>query len=106
MFPVSAMLVSAIHTFPQLLILWGGALVTGWSPDPVGLLAGFLGIAIVAVFGTALALVFSAGNVFFRDFRTSSPPSRCSSGRTVPMIYPSRSWRPAASPGPGCTRST
>jgi ABC-2 type transport system permease protein len=88
MFPVSAMLVSAIHTFPQLLILWGGALVTGWSPDPVGLLAGFLGIAIVAVFGTALALVFSAGNVFFRDFQNIVSTFALFIRWTVPMIYP------------------
>jgi len=88
MFPVSAMLVSAIHTFPQLLILWGGALITGWSPDPVGLLAGFLGIAIVAVFGTALALVFSAGNVFFRDFQNIVSTFALFIRWTVPMIYP------------------
>lgn len=88
MFPVSAMLVSAIHTFPQLLILWGGALVTGWSPDPVGLLAGFLGISIVAVFGTALALVFSAGNVFFRDFQNIVSTFALFIRWTVPMIYP------------------
>ncbi|HET7358285.1 MAG TPA: ABC transporter permease [Nocardioidaceae bacterium] len=88
MFPVSAMMVAAIHTFPQLLILWAGALVTGWSPDPVGLLAGFLGIMIVAVFGTGLALIFSAGNVFFRDFQNIVSTFALFIRWTVPMIYP------------------
>jgi ABC-2 type transport system permease protein len=88
MFPVSAMMVSAIHTFPQLLILWAGALITGWTPDPVGLLAGFLGIMIVAVFGTGLALIFSAGNVFFRDFQNIVSTFALFIRWTVPMIYP------------------
>jgi ABC-2 type transport system permease protein len=80
--------VSAIHTFPQLLILWAGALITGWTPDPVGLLAGFLGIMTVAVFGTGLALIFSAGNVFFRDFQNIVSTFALFIRWTVPMIYP------------------
>ena len=35
---------------------------------PEGLAAALLGFGIIMLFGTALALMFSAANVFFRDF--------------------------------------
>ncbi len=92
MFPVAAMLVSAYHTFPQLLILTAGAVMSGWDPgaletaEPV--LAGLLGFAIIAVFGTALALLFSAANVFFRDFQNFVQTVGIFVTWSVPMIYP------------------
>lgn len=88
MFPVASMLVSAYHTFPQLLILLGGALLTGWTPDLVGLGAGLLALAIVTVFGMALALMFSAANVFFRDFQNIVETFAIFVMWSVPMIYP------------------
>jgi ABC-2 type transport system permease protein len=88
MFPVAAVIVSAIHTFPQLLILFVGAIATGWSPDLAGILAGLLGAAIITVFGTALALLFSAANVFFRDFQNIVATFTIFTHWAVPMIYP------------------
>ena len=88
MFPVSAMVVSAYHTFPQIVILLGGALLTGWAPDPAGLGAGLLGAAIIASFGMALALLFSAANVFFRDFENIVETFTVFVTWSVPMIYP------------------
>ena len=41
----------------------------GWTPDPVGARGRCCSaLAIIMVLGTALALLFSAANVFFRDF--------------------------------------
>ena len=40
MFPISSMLVSLYHTFPQSIILLGACLLTGWNPDLVGFGAG------------------------------------------------------------------
>jgi ABC-2 type transport system permease protein len=99
MFPVSAVIVSAIHTFPQLLILFVGAVATGWSPDLAGILAGLLGAAIITVFGTSLALVFSAANVFFRDFQNIVATFTIFIHWAVPMIYPFAKLKDSASMG-------
>lgn len=88
MFPVAAMLVSAYHTIPQGVILLIGCLATGWTPDLVGVLAGLLGFSIFAVFGMALALLFSAANVFFRDFQNIVATLMIFTHWAVPMIYP------------------
>ncbi|HET6627732.1 MAG TPA: ABC transporter permease [Nocardioidaceae bacterium] len=88
MFPVAAMLVSAYHTVPQLVILVIGSIVSGWSPGPLDFLAGLLGFSIIAVFGMALALMFSAANVFFRDFQNIVQTFTIFVTWSVPMIYP------------------
>jgi ABC-2 type transport system permease protein len=88
MFPMAAMLVSAYHTIPQGLILLAGCLATGWTPDTEGMLAGLLGFSIFAVFGMGLALLFSAANVFFRDFSNVVQTLTQFTTFSVPMIYP------------------
>lgn len=88
MFPVSAMLVSAYHTVPQIIILLVGVLFIGWSPEPLDFAAGLLGFTIVAVFGMALALIFSAANVFFKDFQNIVQTFTIFVMWSVPMIYP------------------
>ena len=88
MFPVAAVIVSAVNTFPQLLILFIASVAAGWTPDLVGILAGILGIAIVTVLGTALALLFAGLNVFFRDFQNIVSTFTLFTHWIVPMIYP------------------
>ncbi len=88
MFPVASMLVSAYHMLPMLVILTVACLVVGWSPDLVGLGAGLLGFTLVAVLSTALALLFSAANVFFRDFSNVVQTLNQFVHLAVPMIYP------------------
>jgi ABC-2 type transport system permease protein len=88
MFPVSAVIVSAVNTFPQLLILFVGAVAVGWTPDLEGIVAGVLGIAIITVLGTALALLFAGMNVFFRDFQNIVSTFTLFTHWIVPMIYP------------------
>ena len=88
MFPVAAVIVSAINSFPQLLILMIGSVAVGWTPDPGAILAAVLGLAILTVLGTALALLFSAMNVFFKDFQNIVQTLQLFTHWIVPMIYP------------------
>jgi ABC-2 type transport system permease protein len=88
LFPVASMLVSLYHTFPQILILLAGVLVVGWDPTLYDFAAGLLGFLTIGVFGMALALVFSAANVFFRDFQAIVATFMIFVTWSVPMIYP------------------
>ncbi len=88
MFPVASMLVSLFHVFPQLIILTIACLAYGWSPDLVGMVALGLGFLIAMLFGTAGALLFSAANVFFRDFSSLVSIIQMFIRFSVPMIYP------------------
>lgn len=88
MFPVASMLVSLFHVFPQLVILTVACLAYGWVPDLVGIAALLLGLLIAMVLGTACALMFSAANVFFRDFSNIVNILQLFVRFSVPMIYP------------------
>ena len=88
MFPVASMLVSLYHVGPQLVILVIACVVSGWTPDPVGMGAALLALGIVMVLGTALALLFSTANVFFRDFSSAVSIMTNFVRFGVPMIYP------------------
>jgi len=88
MFPVASMLVSAYHVFPGMVLLMISSTVLGWRPDPVGIAAALLGFAIVMVLGTALALLFSVANVYFRDFSNVVQTLTQFVTFSVPMIYP------------------
>jgi ABC-2 type transport system permease protein len=88
MFPVSSCIVSAVNSFPQLLILFIACVAIGWHPDAEAILAGVLGVAICTVLGIALALLFSAMNVFFRDFQNIVQTFQLFTHWIVPMMYP------------------
>jgi len=87
MFPVSAMLVSLYHVLPATLILVIAALATGWVPDFGTLFGILLGLGIIMVLGTALALMFSVANVFWRDFGSAVGIMTMFVRFGVPMIY-------------------
>ncbi len=88
MFPVASMLVSLFHVGPQLIILTVVCLFYGWAPDPAGMGAMLLALAIIMVLGTSLALLFSVANVFFRDFSSFVNILTNFVRFGVPMIYP------------------
>jgi ABC-2 type transport system permease protein len=69
-------------------ILMLACLGYGWLPDLGGLLAVALALAIIMVLGTALALLFSAANVFFRDWSSVVNILTNFVRFSVPMIYP------------------
>ena len=88
MFPVASMLVSLYHMGPQLVILMVVCAFAGWTPDPIGLLGFVLAIAIIALLGTALALMFSVANVFLRDVSSFVSILTNFVRFGVPMVYP------------------
>jgi ABC-2 type transport system permease protein len=67
-FPVASMLVSLVQMVPGLVVLVAGAAVAGWSPSLLAAGSAALALAIVIALGMAFGLLFSAVNVFFRDF--------------------------------------
>ncbi len=88
MFPVATMLVSLFHVGPQVVILAIACMFYGWVPDPVGMAAFLLAVVIISLLGTASALLFSAANVFFRDFANVVNILNHLVRFGVPMIYP------------------
>lgn len=92
-FPVAAMLVAAYHTLPQVLVLVLFCVVAGWHITWTAVAAGILGMLIVITFALALALFFSALNVFFKDFQNIVQTILQFMHFLVPMMYPfSRVW--------------
>lgn len=67
MFPVSSMLVAAVNTLPQIVVILVIAVFFGWAPTVMNIAAIILALAIVAVLATGLGLLFGAINVTFRD---------------------------------------
>ena len=67
LFPVASVWVSGVHFVPQIVILIGVCLFSGWRPSPLQLAAAVAGFIIVAMLATGLGLLFGAVNVYFRD---------------------------------------
>ncbi|WP_100810212.1 ABC transporter permease [Microbacterium sp. BR1] len=67
LFPVASMLVAAVNTLPQIVVVIVIALFFGWAPSVVHIGAILLALVIVAVLATGLGLLFGAVNVSFRD---------------------------------------
>ena len=88
MFPVATMLVSLYHVGPQVVVLLVACLFTGWSPDLVGVACLVLALLIIAAIGLSGALLFSAANVFFRDFGNIVNVLTNFVRFGVPMMYP------------------
>lgn len=88
MFPVASMVVSLYHVVPQLFILLVVCLFYGWVPDPMGMFAFLVALCISMVLGTGLALLFSAANVFFRDWASAVNIMTNFVRFGAPMIYP------------------
>ncbi len=98
MFPVASMLVSGFHIGPQLVILVIACVFSGWSPDAYGVAAGVLSLLISVALGTALALIFSAANVFLRDVGNAVSVLTNFVRFGVPMMYPFSYVEEALSP--------
>jgi ABC-2 type transport system permease protein len=87
-FPVASMLVAAYHTLPQILLLVVACLFIGWHLSWTAIGAGVLGMLILVTFAMSLALIFSALNVFFRDFQNIVGTIMQFMHFLVPMLYP------------------
>ncbi|QEW00642.1 ABC transporter permease [Microbacterium caowuchunii] len=67
MFPVSSMLIAAVNTIPQIIVVLVITLFFGWSPTFLHIAAIGLALFIISVLATGLGLLFGAINVTFRD---------------------------------------
>jgi len=87
MFPVASLLVSAVNIVPALVVLFTVAVFTGWHITWHFVPSMVLAFMVVATWGFGLGLLFSAFNVYYRDFTkvvqtiTTLLPWSC------PMIY-------------------
>jgi ABC-2 type transport system permease protein len=88
MFPVASMLVSLFHVVPQVVILLIATFLAGWRPDAWGAIFAVLSLLTIMSLGTALALVFSAANVFLRDVSNAVNVLGNFVRFGVPMMYP------------------
>lgn len=67
MFPVASMLVAAVNTLPQIVVVVVIALFFGWAPTLVQVAAIFVGLILIALLSAGLGMLFGAVNVIFRD---------------------------------------
>ncbi|WP_406831265.1 ABC transporter permease [Pedococcus sp. KACC 23699] len=88
LFPVSSLFVAGVHLGPQLLVLLIGAVVAGWAPDPVGMLALVAALALVALLSLGLGLLLAAVNVLFRDVENVVDLVLMVIIWTSPVLYP------------------
>lgn len=86
-FPVASMVVAAYHTGPQILILAIACAVLGWHFSLTAVAAGLLGLAILICFSMSLSLIFSALNVFYKDFQNIVQTFTQFLHFLVPMMY-------------------
>ncbi|BDZ38807.1 transport permease protein [Microbacterium suwonense] len=67
MFPVASMLIAAVNTVPQIIVVMVIAVFFGWTPSLLSFAAILLALVIVAVLASGLGLLFGSINVSFRD---------------------------------------
>lgn len=87
-FPMAAILVAGYHMLPQMLLLVGFCLVFGWHISLGGVVAFLMGMVILLSFASSLGLMFSAFNVFYRDFQNIVGTILQFTHFLVPMMYP------------------
>jgi len=88
LFPVASMVVAMYHAGPQILILLFCCVLVGWNFSFTAILAGLLGLAILLTFAMAMALFFSALNVYYKDFQNIVATFTQFLHFMVPMMYP------------------
>jgi ABC-2 type transport system permease protein len=88
LFPVSSLCVAGVHLGPQLLVLVVGAVLAGWSPDPLGVLSLGAGLALAGLLALGLGLLLSAVNVLFRDVENVVDLVLMVLVWTSPVLYP------------------
>ncbi|HEX2214840.1 MAG TPA: hypothetical protein VHH12_15595, partial [Mycobacterium sp.] len=87
MFPVAATLVSAVNIVPGLIILFVVSVLTGWHITWHFVPSLVLAFCVVAVWGFGIGLLFSAFNVYYRDFSKVVQVISSILPWSTPMIY-------------------
>jgi ABC-2 type transport system permease protein len=87
MFPVATVLVSTVNIVPGLIVLAIVSLLTGWQPTWHFVPSVVLAFLLVAVWGFGVGLLFSAFNVYYRDFSRVVQVITSVLPWSTPMIY-------------------
>ncbi|MGN6721587.1 MAG: ABC transporter permease [Marmoricola sp.] len=87
LFPVSSVTVAIVHLLPQVVILVLVALLYGWEPGPLNILAGLLAILVIMVAGLGLGLMFAAWNVLYRDAENFVDLVQMAATWMCPVLY-------------------
>lgn len=87
MFPVASLLVSAVNAIPMLVVLFGVAILTGWHMTWDFFPSLGLAILVVGTWGFGIGLLFSALNVYYRDFTSVVQTITTLLPWSCPMIY-------------------
>ncbi|TDK23549.1 ABC transporter permease [Arthrobacter crusticola] len=88
LFPVASVWVSAVHFFPQLVVLVAACLFTGWRPGIPELIAAVVAFSIVAMLAIGLGLFFGSVNVYFRDSENFVDMLLMIATWASPVLYP------------------
>lgn len=97
MFPVSSMLIAAVNTVPQIIVVIVIALFFGWAPSLIHIAAILLSLLIIATLATGLGLLFGAINVTFRDAQSFVEIITMCAVWASPVMY---QWEMVADPLP------
>lgn len=98
MFPVASVLVAAVNSLPQIVVVVVIALFYGWSPTVLSFAAILLSLAIIALLSTGLGLFFGAINVTFRDAQSFVEIITMCAVWASPVMY---SWTAVSNVAPG-----
>ncbi|WP_420097613.1 ABC transporter permease [Brevibacterium sediminis] len=67
MFPIASMLIAAVNSVPQIVVVVAISLFFGWAPSVASIAAILLALTIIAILASGLGLFFGSINVTFRD---------------------------------------
>jgi len=87
LFPTASIIVTVVNIVPFLVIISIAAVATGWHPTWHLVPSTLLGLMLVTTFAAAMGLLFSAFNVYFRDFSKVVEVVTMLTPWSVPMIY-------------------
>jgi ABC-2 type transport system permease protein len=97
MFPIASVLVAAVNTIPQIIVIVVIAIFFGWAPTGFQIAAVLLALAIIAILATGLGLLFGAINVTFRDAQSFVEIIVMMSVWASPVMY---QWQMVANAAP------
>jgi ABC-2 type transport system permease protein len=97
MFPIASVMVAAVNTLPQIIVIVVIAIFFGWAPSALQLLALLLALIIVFLLATGLGMLFGAVNVTFRDAQSFVEIIVMMSVWAAPVMY---QWQMVASAVP------
>jgi len=90
-------MVAAVNTLPQIIVIVVIAIFFGWAPSALQLLALLMALIIVSLLATGLGMLFGAVNVTFRDAQSFVEIIVMMSVWAAPVMY---QWQMVASAVP------